>query len=876
MSSQELPSWIGKFLKIICPPHLLEEIEGDLIQKFNRDVKNDGEKKAKRRLIWNTIRFLRPGILLRGTSTKRNNIDMILNNIQFSLRHLKRQWTSTCIHVVGLTLGISACLLIALFIHNELSFEEYHPNANNTYRINSVWKESAKQFNLYATPIPLAQTLKKDVSGIKYVTQVLPQFSSVIEVNDGKRYKQEHILIAEPEFLDIFKVDIISGEGREALSKPYQAILSEAVASKLFGNDNPLGKVFRFRNEFNITVAGLMRNMPSNTSLPASILLSNTANDKFLNNGDTWYFGKFDWTKLQASTFVVLEENVSRNKIETQLNSIANRNINASQDLDQTIHGSFEIQSLQAIHLDDLRFGGGPWVKSISPLWLWIFGVIGMIVLCLACINFLNLSVAQAITRAKEVSVRKVAGAKQFQLITQFLTEACLLTVSSGILSLVVANLLLQPINLILDRNFDFAPLLTPTSILSFLLGLLLLGFLAGLYPSLVIARFKPLELLKGGKNSVKASWMHQGLVVAQFTISTTLAITVLLIARQVSFIHQKNIGLEKENILQVPLGNSQMANAFVTHVRGLSGVNEVSLSRSAPISNDHWWNTMSNEETSERQSVCAIYGDLNFYSVFGLQLLSGQIPQQASANDTLIKKVVVNEKLVASLNLGSVQEAVGKHFWWGGKAEITGVVANFNCEPLHYAIAPVLIVQDPSVYTQANIRLEPIYNSSMLTDIEAAWKKYFPDDVYETKFLNEDIDSFYKTESKLYSLLLAFAVLAIGISCMGLWGIASFVTLRRVKEVSIRKVLGATVSNILSLLLKQFLRPVILAGILAIPFGWFATNTILSNYAYRISVTWDLFMIPIIILATISIATVGTQTIKASLTNPANNLRSE
>lgn len=867
-------SFALKFLRSFCPGQLFEEIEGDLIQKFEKDVKTLGEKRAKRRLLWNVIRYFRPGIILRRMSTRTNQTNMIINNIQFSLRHLGRQKINTFIHVFGLTLGICACLLISLFIHHELSFDSYHPEAKQTYRINSVWKESEKQFNLYATPIVLAQALRNEVSGLKHVSQVLPQFKSVIEVSEDRHFKQEHVLIADPEFLDIFNVDIITGNGRDALTKPYQAILSEETALKLFGSDYPVGKTFRYRNEFDITVAALMRDLPSNTSLPAAILLSYVDDEKFLNNGDTWYFGDFSWTKLQASTFVVLDDNTSLSNIEEQLISIANKNINTSSELDKSLHGGFEIQPLLDIHLDDARFGGGPWVKSTSPSWLWLFGFIGVIVLVLACINFINLSVAQAITRAKEVCVRKFMGAKKIQLITQFLIETWLLTLAAGVLAMLTASLLIRPINFALDLNLDLQFLQSPVLIISFLVGLPLLGFLAGLQPSLVIARFKPSELIKSGKNST--AWIQQGLVVAQFAISATLAIAVLLIARQVSYMHNKNLGLITDNVLQVPLANEESTNAFVNQINSIAGVKEVSLSRSAPISDDHWWNTISKDEVSERQSVCAIYGDENFFSVYGLHLMQGRIPLPSAIDDTLISKVVVNEKLLEALNLGSAQDAVGKQFWWGGPTEITGVVANFNNEPLQYTISPVLIIHDPTVYSQANIRLEPLQNANALSEIERAWIQHFPDGVYESKFLNEDIDSFYKRESNFYSLLLTFAALAICISCMGLWGMASFVTLRRVKEVSIRKVLGANVSNILFLFLRQFLKPVVLAGVIALPLGWYAANSILSNYAYQVSITWDLFIIPIIILITISIVTVSTQTIKASLTNPTNNLRSE
>jgi putative ABC transport system permease protein len=876
LNSHIPPRWPLRLLKRFCPPHLYEEIEGDLIQKFEKDVKLFAERKAKRRLMWNTLRFFRPGIIFRSQkSVYLFDIAMLLNHIQFSLRHLGRKKVSTLIHVTGLTLGISVCLFVFLFLHQELSFDSYHKNADRIFRINSVWSESGKEFNMYATPTPLAQAIRSDLPGIKNVVRALPQFSSVIEINPSNRFKQERVLIVDPEFLDVFTIGVLSGDGHKALRTPFQALLSETTAHKFYGNENPIGKVFRFRNEFDITVAGVMRDLPSNTSLPATILLSYAENENFLNNGDTWYFGDFAWAKLQAITFVELEESTDPETVKKNLNKIAEKNINAAPNINKAIRGHLEIQPLKEIHFDNMQFGGGPWIKPIGTAWLWLFGVIGIVVLSLACINFLNLSVAQAITRAKEASIRKVIGARRSQLIVQFLTETCLLTLASGVLSILIVWLTLQPINLILERNFSPQLLQSPVVMVTLFASLLLLGFLAGLYPALMIARSKSTRSWKQDVISWRTSWLQNGLVVTQFTVSASLAIVVLLIARQVGYMNVKDLGLEKENILQVRLGGSE-ATPFVNQLRQRAGVKEVSLSRSAPISDDHWWNTISEDEKSVRQSVCAIYGDEHFYSVYGLTLLSGYIPAKSSDADSSITRVVVNEKLLQALNLGTPHEAVGKHFWWGNSVEIAGVVADFNSEPLHYAISPALIVQDASVYTQANIKLEPLHSSNVINEIEDVWKKNFPDGVYESKFLNEQINSFYRVESKFYSLLSLFAFLAIIISCLGLLGIVSFVTLRRVKEVSIRKVLGATASDILTLFVQQFLRPVTLACLAAVPVSWYAVDTILSNYAYSVKITWDLFVIPVTALIGISLIVISFQTVKTSLTNPADNLRGE
>jgi hypothetical protein len=401
------------------------------------------------------------------------------------------------------------------------------------------------------------------------------------------------------------------------------------------------------------------------------------------------------------------------------------------------------------------------------------------------------------------------------------------------------------------------------------------LGVLTGIYPAWAMTKTKFLRNAKLEINRSFASWLRQGLVITQFAVSATLFISVLLIAKQSKFLHDQDLGLEKESILQLPMPGTQNANTFLNQVRQMAGVKDASLSRTGPISNDHWWNTISEDEHSERSSVCAIYGDEHFYSVYDLKLISGRIPA-SNELDTLTAKVVVNGKLLTTLNLGTAQEAIGKHFWWGGSTEIVGVVANFNSEPLHYEISPTLIVHDPSVYAQVDIRLEPTQSQAVLTSIESSWRQNFPDGVYEPKFLVDRIESFYSTESNVYSMSLTFAGIAIAISCMGLLGIASFVSLRRVKEISIRKVLGATSSGILALLLRQFLKPVVIATFIAFPIGWYVARNILRNYAYKVPLTWDLFAIPLITLMSIALLTVLAQTIKASLSNPANNLKSE
>ena len=811
---------------------------------------------------------------------------MILNNLLFGLRHLRRQKFNSLLHVTGLALGMSVCILIGLFIQQELSFDGYHSKADRIYRINSVWTEAGKEFNLYASPLPLAEAIRNEMSGIETVALVRPQFKAVIEINPQKIFKQDHVLIVEPAFLDIFNINIVSGDANKALSTPYQAIVTETIAQKYFGNEDAIGKTFKYRDKFLITIGGIMRDLPSNTSLPASILLSYVPNSDFLENGDTWYFGDIEWTKLAAVTYIVLDENTDPKNVETQLKQIADKNINSAPTLDKAIQGSFEIQPLNDIHFDTTRFGGGPWVAAIDFSWLWFFACIGLIVLTLACINFLNLSTAQAFIRAREVGIRKSIGAKRSQLIGQFMGEAFIITGISGLISMIIVQSALFPLNDLLEKEITFDLLQSPELIMGLLLFVVFTALSAGLYPAWITSKFNPVVVLKSnsaGTGIQELSWLRKGFVVIQFTISTGLFMAVLLIAQQVNFMRNNDLGFETENIINVKLGDQNKRQAFSNELKQVRGVKDISFARSSPISDDHWWNTISKTENADRQSVCAIYGDDHFYDVYGLRLLSGHIPQEGGNNSNVdsteksVSRVVVNEKLLEALDLGSPQEAIGKSFWWGGDTEIAGVVADFNMEPLKYAISPTLIMQDHEVYSHASIRLElNAHLSETLTQIERVWKKHFTDDVYEFQFLDSQIDSFYKTEARLYTLFRIFAGLAILISCLGLWGLVTFVSQQRTKEIGIRKVLGASVNAILWLLSKDFFLMILIAFAVASPVTYYFINNWLQNFAFRVDIGWETFVITGISLFTVGSLTISVQTFKASVANPVNSLRSE
>ncbi len=809
---------------------------------------------------------------------------MLSYNLRFSLRHLQREKLNTTLHLVGLTLGMSVCLLIGLFLRYEFQFEHDNKNADRIYRVNSVWTESTRQFDVYATSEKLSEVIRREMTGVDKVTLARAEYKSLVEVAPQRIFKQEHILIVEPEFLDIFQVELIRGN-KSAFKAPYQALLNETTAKKYFGSEDAVGKTFKYRDKFMMTVAGVFKDLPHDTHLPASMLLSYVSSDPFMDNGDTWNFSDFPWSRLSVSTYIVAGENFDLQNLNDQLGSVANKNINSAPTLGKNIRGGFELQGLTDIHFDTKRFGGGPWVSAMNVSWLWFYAGIGLVVLLLACINFLNLTTAQAISRSKEVGIRKAIGAQKTQLLGQFLSEAFVITLCSGVLAVVISKLLIPYLNSLLGKQITFSPFQSWELLAELLFFIVLTSILAGFYPAWLVSKFKPVVVLKSGTSGAKGGGqlLRKSLVVLQFTISSGLLVAVLLLAQQADFLHNSDLGFDKENIVRIEIGNHDRMQVFANDLLRIPGIKDVSFSRTPPISDDHWWNSIKKVTSDENKSVCAIYADSRFFSVYDLSLVSGIIPKQLEAvsGDTATKggtkQVVVNEKLLKELDMGTPQEAIGKHFLWDGDTEISGVVADFNNEPLNYTISAAVIYQDKKVYSHANVKLEANADiRKTLAMIEATWKRHFSDGVFEYTFVDKQVDAYYSSESTLYSLFRLFAGIAVLISYLGLWGLVVYASRQRVKEVGIRRVMGASVAEILVLLTKDFLVLVLMAFMIAAPVTYFCMQNWLNNFAFHISIGWMPFAVAASTLISVALLTISVQMVKAASTNPVKSLRTE
>jgi putative ABC transport system permease protein len=810
---------------------------------------------------------------------------MIANLLNITWRYLMRQKLNTTLHIMGLTLGITVCLLIALFIRYEVSFDAYHPKAKQTYRVISDWKEGSELSQHFSTPFPLANAIRTEASGFEQVGFVHPVYVNTVEVTPQKRFLIENVLAVEPEFLDIFSFDVVQGNLHQTLQKPYQAALTESTALKFFGSENPMGKTFKLKVDdgYEFTITALIKDLPANTHLQASMLVSHSYQENFLKSsrdGWTWVSG--------TETFVTLPEPADTSVLMAQLNNIANKYINNT-EAGSLYRSEFSLQPMHDIHFKTNVSDG----NAMSASWLWFFGAIGLAVLILACINFVNLSTAQALTRAKEVGIRKSIGAGRSSLITQFLIEAWALTFLSGVMAVALTQLLLPSLNDMMGKGISFDLLNSPGLLISLLVGLTVTGLLAGIYPAWVIARFNPTITLKVGVLSASggSSWLRKGLVVAQFAVSACLLMSVILMSQQVDYLRTKNLGFDKDHVVVVEISNPKKTTTVLSNeLAAVPSIAGVSYSTSTPSSDGHWGTPMSRtgRNNPDRKPMTLILADENYNDLYKLKLLAGRTLQAADTNavaravpdDKQVMAAVVNEQLVRDLGFESNEAALGQRIYIGmnsGNVDIVGVVANFNQGPLSGKINPVLMTVAPDNYEMAGIKIEKGSNvPEALAAIESAWKKTYPEGVFAYKFLDEQIDAYYKAEERLFNLFKIFAGVAMLISCLGLFALAAFTAQNRVKEIGIRKVLGATVSSILVLVSKDFLKLVVLALIVATPLAWYGIDQWLNNYAFHIAISGWSFGLAGLIAIVVTAVTIGTQALKSAMTNPAESLKSE
>ncbi len=803
---------------------------------------------------------------------------MIKNFFKTAIRNLKRNKTYALINVLGLAVGIAACLLIFLVIQFETSFDKFHSKRDSIYRIGSQFVNDDGISYSAGISFPAGPAMRIDFPQLKIVASIFRRGGDQITVidpatNQPKKFT-EAIYYAEPEFFKLFDFPWIAGDPSKALSEPNSVGLTQELAKKYFGDwKNAIGKTFIRENKDVYKVAGILKDIPANSDFPLGIVVSYSTL-KTMGIGRNME----DWVSTfgGASTFVQFPENLTAEKFNKDLIAFAKRHRPG-----EYVKDVFVAQPLMEIHYDD-EFGnyrGHTFSKSLVKA----LSLIALFLLVIACVNFINLATAQAVNRSKEVGVRKVLGSNRRQLAFQFLSETALIIFTSIVVAVAIAFIALPFLNKLLEVKMSMN--LAENPVIPFLLlGIgIVVTLLSGLYPAMILSGFNPITALKSKltPRMVGGISLRRGLVVLQFAIAHVLIIGTLIVVSQMDYFRRASLGFEKASIVNVPVPGDSVSQIKFDHVKDQLLQNPdillVSYSYAAPSSDGNWNSDFKFNHSPKNTNFSANlkWADADYFKTYNIPFVAGR-PYNKS--DT-VREFVVNETLLKRLGITNPQDAIGKQldFWDGNKvAQIVGVIRDFNSYSLREPMAPVVLGSWKDVYQTLNIRIQPGKEKTVLASVEKTWNAAFPDYVYSFEFLDETIANFYRQENQLSQLYKIFAGIAIFISCLGLYGLVSFMAVQRTKEVGIRKVLGAGAGSIIYLFSKEFTLLIAIAFVIASPLAYYFMHKWLENFTYKVDLGIGVFLVAILFSIFIAWITVGYRAIRAAMANPVKSLRTE
>ena len=813
---------------------------------------------------------------------------MIKNYFKTAFRSLIRNRNYTIINIAGLAVGIAVCMMIFIIIQYQTSFDNFHTKKDRIYRVLMKYHHADAGNIDYSKDVffPMPAGLK---TAFPQLEQVAPVYAShddqlLIPDNNGttiKTFKEDKgVFFTDPSFFKMFDFPLLAGS-YESLKAPNNVLLTKETAEKYFGDwKKAIGKtiklqeggfIFEHGTEL-LKVSGILAAITANTDFQLKLVVS-FGTENYMSNSTDW-----KESTVGFGCYILLPPDISVNNFNQQLKAYS---IKMEPDDLKNDH-SYTTQPLNAVHYDTQA--GDYSNKTISHQLLNVLWLIAAFILLIACVNFINLSTAQAVNRAKEVGVRKVLGSTKSQLQIQFIVETFLIVTSAVILATGITILALPYINQLLELSLSFNVLKSLSVILFLLTVTIVVTALAGFYPSIVLSRFNPVNALKSKltANTSKGISLRQGLVVFQFIIAQALIIGTLIIVKQMDYFMDQPLGFDKDAIINVPFRTDSLRLSRLDYLKNqllsINGVQAVSFSSITPVEDvDDMWTTLRFSHAVKQTDFYSIlkFADDQYVPAYKLQLAAGRNLQPSQ----MTKEFLVNESLAKSLGFKNPEDILNQEISiWSDqiKCPVVGVLKDFNDRSFRNDVAPLLITTDVVMYNQAAIKLSTTNITSKLQSVKQVFGQTFPDFVYEYRFLDDKVASFYKQESQLSQLYKIFAAIAIFLSCLGLYGLASFMAVQRIKEVCIRKVLGATVGNIVYLFSKEFIILIAIAFAIATPLAWYYMHQWLQDYAYRINISWWLFAAGGFVAIIIALATISFQAIKAAIANPVKSLRTE
>ena len=806
---------------------------------------------------------------------------MIRNYSSIAWRNIKRNKVYAAINISGLAVGIAACLILFIVIQYELSYDKFQPNYKNIYHVAAKIKSAESDGFGEGIPYPAYDALRTQFPDVvtgamfqNYNSQVTILNSDDVNSASNKKFLEETgIFFSDPNFFSIFQYKWLAGSA-QALKNPNTAVITKKMAEKYFGEwENAMNKILKLDNSATVQVSGVLDDIPQNTDFPLSLIASYETMKKY---PDTYgYTDRWGSVTSSFQAFMLLPSNVSASSINKRLLAFSNEHYNADK---KDIFKTYQfLQPLSDIHFNKQIGNFGDHITSRTTLWT--LSLIGIFIIIMACINFINLSTAQAVRRSKEVGMKKVLGGTRIQLFRQLMGETCIIVVTATVLAAIIASICLPYVKNIASIQ-EKLKLLNTSTILFMTFVTIVVTILAGAYPSIILSGFKPALALKNKITSASIGGIsiRRGLVITQFAISQVLITGTIIAISQMNFVHQANLGFNKEAILVINSNVDSSVNvrqpAFKQKLLDIPGVRSVSFSSDVPSSESNSsGNFAYDHKPDENFEVYRKMADEDYFKTYGLTIIAGR---SYDKSDTT-KEVVVNETLVRKLGVKKPADVIGHEMRVGGLwRPIVGVVKDFKTNSLREAIKPLVIGERNKRYYYTGIKLNTLHLNEVTKKIEAAWNQFFPEYVYTPTFMDDRINEFYKEENQLSLLYKIFAAIAIFISCLGLYGLVSFMAAQRTKEIGIRKVLGASVANIIYLFSKEFTVLILIAFAIAVPGAYYMMRGWLNNFAFRINMNIWVFILAIVCSVVIAWITVGYKSIRAAMSNPVKSLRTE
>ncbi|UTA67413.1 ABC transporter permease [Emticicia sp. 21SJ11W-3] len=799
---------------------------------------------------------------------------MLRNYLKIAWRSLVKSRLFTLLNLLGLALGLTVSLLLILYVKDELSFDKYHTNAANIYRIGVTATFDGKSAKWANAPNAVGPSLKNEVPEVVQQARILlNDYGETAFVNLGdKKFTEKKLYWVDGTIFEIFDIKLLQGNPKTALQEPNKIVLSQATAKKYFGDANPMGKIVKIGAKYTMEVTGVYEDLPHNFTLDAELMGSF--------NSVEWASKNLVWSNSSFETYVLLKPGASQQKVEAQMTALLEKNIPDKSDR----WFSLWLQPLTDIHLNSADITNSNTKRAGDAAQVKILSILALVVLVIACINYMNLSTARSQKRFKEVGINKTIGATNAQLIGRFYTETLLTVLLALILGLVILVLMMPFFNDIAGKELSVRDVFTPEVGLGLLAIFTFVTFVSGSYPAFYLSSFAPKSLLQAPvSRKTGAGLFRQSLVVIQFSASIILIICTFIFFQQLRFIQNKKLGYNPEQVVAVMTSaaeNKEQIDALINNYKDLSNVLEIARAQAYPGTggSGRSMSKVNNPNESFAVRTNRVNGD--FAKVLNLKFVAGKtLPLTKAEKDTTVQ-IVVNETTVKLLGYKTPQDAIGKFsedLFWNRKAEIVGVVRDFHYDSFHQPIGSyVFHNNDTESRPYVLVKINTGNVEQTMKQLEATFRKSIPNSAFEYLFLDQYLNTLYATETQTARVVFVFSGLAILIACLGLFGLAAFTAEQRTKEIGIRKVLGASVAGLTTLISKDFMKLIVVAVVIASPIAWYFMNSWLKNFAYQVTIQWWVFVVTGLLATLIALLTVSYQAIKAALVDPVKSLKTE